>query len=168
MNFQDIVELGSNLLIHNIKIKNQKKCRYFDENIKCKEHVFKNTDYCKTHYVFLLQQLSKKRNEKDYCIVCDEKICSPLVKLNCEHQIHLNCFLLSNTINNKFDFKNKCFKCNDKILKSSSDIIKCSICLEDIFENEFKTKCNHSFHTRCLSKWLKNANNCPNCRTNFD
>ena len=42
----------------------------------------------------------------------------------------------------------------------------CSICLEEIKEPEYlNLPCNHPFHKKCINGWLKNNNNCPNCRS---
>ena len=42
----------------------------------------------------------------------------------------------------------------------------CSICFEVLEEKDTcKTKCNHSFHTSCLLKWINSHSNCPMCRT---
>lgn len=45
----------------------------------------------------------------------------------------------------------------------------CSICLEEIKENEElkKTRCNHIFHSECIIKWFKISNTCPICRFEF-
>tara|TARA_B100001094_G_scaffold97430_1_gene93456 strand:- start:434 stop:970 length:537 start_codon:yes stop_codon:yes gene_type:complete len=40
---------------------------------------------------------------------------------------------------------------------------QCVICLNDI-NNEFTTKCNHSFCNTCITNWLLTHNNCPTCR----
>ena len=43
----------------------------------------------------------------------------------------------------------------------------CSICLEKITKcgnNIILKECNHTFHKKCLEKWLIQNNNCPNCR----
>lgn len=42
----------------------------------------------------------------------------------------------------------------------------CSICFDD-FSNDDKisiTECNHSYHTNCIEKWIKNKRTCPICR----
>jgi hypothetical protein len=41
--------------------------------------------------------------------------------------------------------------------------MECSICYEDISENEIykKWKCTHVFHEHCANEW---NNGCPNCR----
>ena len=43
--------------------------------------------------------------------------------------------------------------------------IKCSICL-NVLENDIisKWKCNHKFHSKCISTW---NNGCPLCRNNI-
>lgn len=42
----------------------------------------------------------------------------------------------------------------------------CSICREDILEDDVLTKigCNHLFHYLCLDEWLDHNNTCPLCR----
>ncbi len=42
----------------------------------------------------------------------------------------------------------------------------CSICYEDITEGSglLRLGCNHSFHPKCVSIWLKEHNRCPLCR----
>ena len=43
----------------------------------------------------------------------------------------------------------------------------CSICLDKITKcgnNIILNECNHTFHKKCLDKWLIQNNNCPNCR----
>ena len=52
-------------------------------------------------------------------------------------------------------------------LKSNSynSSLCCSICLENVYQHKYKTKCNHIFHKDCLDKWDKNT--CPNCRANL-
>lgn len=44
--------------------------------------------------------------------------------------------------------------------------ISCSVCLENIYFNEKKLSCGHSFHSKCINKWfLIKKNECPYCRT---
>lgn len=52
----------------------------------------------------------------------------------------------------------KCFLCKDIKLV-------CIICLSNIKSNEYilQFEC-HSFHKKCINKWLKITNNCPLCR----
>ena len=46
----------------------------------------------------------------------------------------------------------------------------CSICLDDINDNEdnnmskYTTRCNHTYHLECLNDWSKNSDACPLCR----
>lgn len=47
---------------------------------------------------------------------------------------------------------------------------KCSICLEE-FEKQkeiYQLKCNHYFHKKCLSEWMKFKNTCPLDRKNIE
>jgi hypothetical protein len=42
----------------------------------------------------------------------------------------------------------------------------CPICFEEIKVLESKkTKCNHEFHSACLTRWLSSKNTCPMCRS---
>ncbi len=42
----------------------------------------------------------------------------------------------------------------------------CSVCQEDYKVKEYKREliCKHSFHKKCIDKWLKNNLSCPFCR----
>lgn len=41
----------------------------------------------------------------------------------------------------------------------------CSICLENIFENDLQLlPCAHAFHRRCIARWTHEQMNCPECR----
>lgn len=57
--------------------------------------------------------------------------------------------------------------------KINNNNTQCTICISNFINNRSKiciTPCNHSFHYKCLSKWLiKNINNpkCPNCNYDF-
>lgn len=43
---------------------------------------------------------------------------------------------------------------------------ECTICTDCILYPELvSTKCGHTFHRKCLNKWLNKNNVCPNCRT---
>ena len=48
---------------------------------------------------------------------------------------------------------------------------RCPICLDYIVEPSIlyavKTSCNHSFHRKCLDKWLDNNKTCPICRYDY-
>lgn len=40
---------------------------------------------------------------------------------------------------------------------------KCVICLSDLYD-EYTIPCEHSFHRKCIQKWMKRHNSCPICR----
>jgi len=42
----------------------------------------------------------------------------------------------------------------------------CAICHDDFKLREYKREltCDHTFHKRCIDKWLKNNLSCPMCR----
>ena len=43
--------------------------------------------------------------------------------------------------------------------------MECSICLEPIFFNGITlVNCKHSFHKKCINKWLSLKDSCPLCR----
>ena len=47
---------------------------------------------------------------------------------------------------------------------------ECSICLEEIEENDDIKKlinCDHIFHKSCIDTWSNNNNTCPLCRKEF-
>ncbi|XP_045477020.1 E3 ubiquitin-protein ligase TRAIP-like [Harmonia axyridis] len=50
--------------------------------------------------------------------------------------------------------------------RSITFIESCSICLADLNGNICLTKCKHTFHRRCLHKWLRTfpGTFCPKCR----
>jgi len=60
-----------------------------------------------------------------------------------------------------------------KYKKCNIENIDCSICYEKVKSSEYirELNCNHSFHKKCIDKWLllsmKNRENinCPICRT---
>ena len=42
---------------------------------------------------------------------------------------------------------------------------ECAICYYPLINKPTTTtKCKHTFHRKCLNKWLRNHNTCPNCR----
>jgi hypothetical protein len=98
------------------------------------------------------------------CQICDKKIITPKIKLHCQCEYHLQCFLnLDDTI--------QCFNCHDKIVKENDeDYQMCSICLELLKDDVTKLACSHSFHETCMRQWhassRENANTdkCPICR----
>ena len=70
-------------------------------------------------------------------------------------------------------FKN-CKEINEKVTKSEkikkNDVLlteNCLICIENYVEGQFKRclpKCKHTFHKKCIDKWLKKNASCPVCR----
>ena len=46
-----------------------------------------------------------------------------------------------------------------------SNLGECSICLNKIENDFYKTDCNHIFHSKCYEKWMNYNTNCPLCRT---
>lgn len=55
-----------------------------------------------------------------------------------------------------------------KQIKPEDDLLNqsCSICQEDYKVKEYKRelKCKHTFHKKCIDKWLKTKLSCPFCR----
>ena len=43
----------------------------------------------------------------------------------------------------------------------------CSICLNAEQEEMVKTKCAHTFHSKCLAKWVIQKTTCPMCRNSL-
>lgn len=41
---------------------------------------------------------------------------------------------------------------------------KCTICINEISEEEGQLKCGHRFCFDCISNWVKNVNTCPLCK----
>jgi hypothetical protein len=60
--------------------------------------------------------------------------------------------------------KYKQIKNGDKLLGQT-----CCICQNDYKPKEYKREleCKHSFHKKCIDKWLKNNLSCPYCRENI-
>ena len=44
----------------------------------------------------------------------------------------------------------------------------CAICLRKLKRNKISTKCQHSFHGKCLQEWTKRSRACPLCRANVN
>ena len=40
----------------------------------------------------------------------------------------------------------------------------CAICLDDSKPTNLLLRCNHPFHTDCITDWLARSTTCPNCR----
>ena len=41
---------------------------------------------------------------------------------------------------------------------------ECPICTELLESKISTTPCGHLFHSKCIATWLKNGNDCPQCR----
>ena len=43
---------------------------------------------------------------------------------------------------------------------------ECAICMLPISDDKHNTKCNHTFHTKCIEEWYKRSTKqtCPMCR----
>jgi hypothetical protein len=58
-----------------------------------------------------------------------------------------------------------------KQIKFGDSIIgqTCSICQDEYKPKEYRRElnCKHSFHKKCIDKWLKNHLSCPFCRSNI-
>lgn len=61
-----------------------------------------------------------------------------------------------------YDCFKDCFKdcCHFNYVPKKSGV--CTICLENV--NNSPMECGHIFHTKCIKKWLKENDTCPNCR----
>ena len=44
----------------------------------------------------------------------------------------------------------------------------CVICLRKLKKNQISTKCQHTFHGKCLQEWAKRSRACPLCRANIN
>ena len=42
---------------------------------------------------------------------------------------------------------------------------ECSICCEDIIDDQKILKCKHAFHKKCIKEWFNYQRNCPYCRS---
>jgi hypothetical protein len=50
-------------------------------------------------------------------------------------------------------------------INPTEDTHICVICMDEISENEnFVTKCGHTFHQLCINRWFCNSPTCPICR----
>jgi Ring finger domain len=50
--------------------------------------------------------------------------------------------------------------------RSKASTEECSICTENT-GTVIRSACDHFFHKQCINKWLKENDNCPNCRRSF-
>ena len=58
------------------------------------------------------------------------------------------------------------FDINTTTIEQVTEPANCSICLEDLQEEDFAStlSCQHTYHALCISEWLKRKANCPYCR----
>jgi hypothetical protein len=49
--------------------------------------------------------------------------------------------------------------------KNKSNIEKCLSCLDNKNKKLYFTRCQDTFHGRCLDKWLEENSECPLCRS---
>lgn len=60
------------------------------------------------------------------------------------------------------------FRRKEKIIKRNEEDLEkeCIICMDNIKEDGFVTKCHHHFHKNCLNEWISEYSNkvCPICR----
>lgn len=58
-----------------------------------------------------------------------------------------------------------------KKIKEKDPILECSctICLEEFKVGTYKREleCKHTFHKKCIDRWLSNSNSCPLCKKKF-
>ena len=94
----------------------------------------------------------KKRNEIEKKILDEEKFYD-------EKQRKLDKFVTT--------FKNdECAICLENLDddKNKSNMEKCLSCLDKKNKKLYFTDCEHTFHGRCLDKWMEENENCPLCR----
>lgn len=68
---------------------------------------------------------------------------------------------------------NKVYSTSYKLCKNN--IVYCPICISDVSPNEYirVLECNHTFHKKCIDKWIKKCildeskMRCPMCRKNI-
>ena len=58
------------------------------------------------------------------------------------------------------------FNINTTAIEDVTEPTNCSICLEDLQEEDLAStlSCQHTYHALCISEWLKRKANCPYCR----
>ena len=65
-------------------------------------------------------------------------------------------------------YKFELLNLNDYIPIINIKVNTCSICLDDVLNSGKKVKCGHLFHKKCIDEWIKQSNECPNCRLKID
>jgi hypothetical protein len=98
------------------------------------------------------------------------------IKINFLYQLSLS-FIYIGCVFNKVIFVSGIIYwfyciCNIQSYQISTNIInvveECSICMDNsIIHNWTKTRCNHYFHSQCITKWMEINNTCPICRADL-
>lgn len=80
----------------------------------------------------------------------------------------------SNNIEENLNYFKSCKEIDQKVSKSQKikkddNLLneQCFICMDNYKVHELKRilpKCSHSFHKKCVDKWLKKRSSCPVCR----
>jgi E3 ubiquitin-protein ligase RHA2 len=96
------------------------------------------------------------------------------IRLESENHDIINIFVYTNNICNK----QNCLNNLDikKYRRCNKQNIECSICCENVKNTEYirELNCNHTFHKKCIDKWLLCSMKeyedvrCPICRTNIN
>jgi len=57
---------------------------------------------------------------------------------------------------------------DEELCKSLEDL-ECSVCLKnfEIKDTICITKCNHTYHKKCIDTWFEIKDTCPNCRADI-
>lgn len=57
----------------------------------------------------------------------------------------------------------------DETLCKSLEDLECSVCLKnfEIKDTICITKCNHTYHKKCIDTWFEIKDTCPNCRADI-
>ena len=93
-------------------------------------------------------------------ISCDQDIINIIIYSDNETRYTENRYT-ENEITENCVKKNKSLSCLDikKYYKCNKNDIDCSICFEKVNCKEFvrKLNCNHTFHKKCIDRWLVNS-----------
>lgn len=151
---------GEMLFENQIVIPDRKINVHIDFPLKCPKNILIETEdelgFSLKEIVYKIQQIYRwiyKREEE----TCSEK----------EYVIINQCTCLQ--------INRKDFILNKGISRGNGNDISveetCPVCLVKFEENDKEeillTKCDHSFHKECLSRWLEQKENCPICRSSL-
>jgi len=139
---------------------------------RCSKHKVGTSTFCSYHKsanrvrLPLQQQYQQHQHQhqKEYCQVCRYNLDKHVSKisLGCGHHYHYKCFMIMNEDSNGFIFNNnKCLMCSYDFKDEMKR--ECAICLDSLITDIKKTKCNHYFHSVCISEW-DSTRGCPMCR----